>query len=77
MDAMVSKSKFKAKALEYLRDVERTGRELVITDRGRPVLRVAPYRPEPSDTLRSLRGTVLGYDRPTDPVGEDDWEALQ
>ena len=77
MDAMVSKSKFKAKALEYLRTVERTGRELVVTDRGRPVVKLVPYRAEPADALRSLRGTVLVYDRPTDPVGEDEWEALR
>ena len=77
MNPMVSKSKFKAKALEYLRSVERTGREIVVTDRGRPVARIVPYREEASDALRSLRGTVLGYDRPTEPVGEQDWEALR
>jgi len=29
----VSKSRFKAKALDYFRQVERTGKELVVTDR--------------------------------------------
>ncbi|MEN8149379.1 MAG: type II toxin-antitoxin system prevent-host-death family antitoxin [Planctomycetota bacterium] len=77
METMVSKSKFKAKALEYLRTVERTGRDLIVTDRGRPVVRVVAYREETGDALRSLRGTVLAYDRPTDPVGEDEWEALR
>lgn len=24
-----------------------------------------------------LRGVAIGYDRPTDPVAEDDWGALQ
>ncbi len=33
----VSKSKFKAQALEYFREVERSGREMIVTDRGRPV----------------------------------------
>ena len=77
METVVSKSKFKAKALAYLRDVERTGRDLIVTDRGRPVVRVVAYREETTDLLRSLRGSVLSYERPTDPVGEEDWEALR
>lgn len=44
MDARVSKSAFKARALEYLREIERTGRDLIVTDRGRPVVRIVPYR---------------------------------
>ena len=37
MGRSVSKSAFKAKALEYFREVESTGAELVITDHGKPV----------------------------------------
>lgn len=43
----VSKSKFKARALELFREVERTGQPLVITDRGVPVLKLVPYREDP------------------------------
>ena len=42
----VSKSQFKARALEFFREVERTGQDLVITDRGKPVLKLTPYRSE-------------------------------
>ena len=38
----VSKSKLKARLLEYFREVERTGEPLEVTDRGRPVLGVVP-----------------------------------
>ncbi|GAB6064057.1 type II toxin-antitoxin system Phd/YefM family antitoxin [Deferrisoma palaeochoriense] len=77
MQITVSKSKLKPKLLEYLRRVATTGEELVVTDRGKPVARIVPYREEAEeDVLASLRGTVVRYDRPTDPVGEDDWEAL-
>jgi len=38
----VSKSKLKARMLEYLRAVEATGEELIITDKNRPVLRIVP-----------------------------------
>jgi len=34
----VSKTQFKAQALQYFRQVEQTGQEVVITDRGRPVV---------------------------------------
>jgi prevent-host-death family protein len=77
MPDTVPKGKFKAHALDYFRQVERTGRELVITDRGRPVLRLLPYRFDPEDCLRELRGTVVRYDQPTEPVDADSWEALQ
>jgi prevent-host-death family protein len=72
----VSKSKAKARILEYFRAVERTGKELIITDRGRPVLKLVPYRPDPGRALQALRGSVVRYDDPAAPVGEGDWEAL-
>ncbi len=77
MKNVVSKSKLKARALEFFREVEQTGEELVITDRGRPVLKIVPYRPEPSLALRALRGSVVRYEDPTEPVGLEDWEALE
>jgi prevent-host-death family protein len=77
MESSVSKSKFKPKALEYFRRVEETGEEIVITDKGRPVLKIVPYRGEAADPRAALRGTVLRYDRPTEPVGVEDWEALK
>ena len=72
----VSKSKMKAKALEYFREVERTGCGIVITDRGRPVLRLVPYRAEVDPPASMLRETVVRYDDPTLPVGEEDWELM-
>ncbi len=77
MESVVSKSKLKAHALEYFRKVERTGRELVITDRGKPVLKLVPYAREPSQLLRELRGSVVRYDEPTEPVALEDWESLR
>lgn len=74
---LVSKSKFKAQALEFFRQVEQTGQEVVITNRGQPVLRLVPYMKNPDETLKSLRGTVTRYDDPTEPVGLEDWEALR
>ena len=75
MSKYVSKSAFKAKALELLRQVEQSGEPLIVTDRGRPVAEVRAIRNEVLDPLEELRGSVLFYERPFDPVGEDDWEA--
>ena len=72
----ISKSRFKARALEYFREVERTGAELVITDHGRPVVKVVPFEAEPGQALRLLRETVVEYGDPTEPVGDSDWEVL-
>jgi len=72
----VSKSQFKPKSLEYFRHIEQTGEELVITDHGRPVLKVVPYVDDPELAFRGLRDSVLKFDNPLEPVGAEDWEAL-
>jgi prevent-host-death family protein len=77
MTQSVSKSKFKAKALEIFRQVETTGKSLVITDRGRPVLKLVPFSDEPDEVLKELRGSVLRYEKPTEPVASEDWELLR
>jgi len=74
----VSKSRFKAQALELFRQVEASGEPLVITDHGRPTLEVRPYRQVRPDAnpLEELRGSVLRFDDPFAPVGENDWDAM-
>lgn len=71
----VSKSRFKAIALELFRQVERTGTPIIITDRGTPVLKLSPYREDPDAALKVLRESVVKYTAPTKPVGEDDWDS--
>ena len=77
MEDHISKSRFKPRALEYFRQVQRTGKPLIITDRGKPVLKIVPYSEDPQEILKTLRNTVVKYDDPMEPVGVDDWEALQ
>jgi prevent-host-death family protein len=73
----VSKSRFKAKALEYFREVEGTGSEIVITDHGRPVLKLVRYRADSTSPESTLHDTVLRYDDPTSPAAEEEWESLR
>jgi prevent-host-death family protein len=78
MGQTVSKSSFQDHPSEYLQEVESAGEELVITDHGKPVLKLVPYsRKARKNTLESLRGSVVRYDDPTEPVGQEDWESLR
>jgi antitoxin (DNA-binding transcriptional repressor) of toxin-antitoxin stability system len=77
MKRKIPKSVFKARALELCREVEASGESLILTDHGRPVLEVRPYHDDELDPLGSLRQSVVRYERPTDPVGDAEWEANQ
>ena len=70
---MVPKSEFKPRAFAYLRRVEQ-GDQVCITDHGRPVADIIAHHAEEDQELQELRGLVLKYDRPMDPVGVE-WEA--
>ena len=76
METEVSKSQFKAKALEILRRVEATGEPVLVTDHGKPTIEVRRHRSLERSPLDVLRGSVVDYFDPTEPVGEQDWEAL-
>jgi len=74
----ISKSRFKTHALEILRQIEADDGEVIITDHGRPSHVVRKYQATPAaDALSRLRGTVLRYDDPCEPVAEEDWEAAR
>jgi prevent-host-death family protein len=64
---MVPKSKFKPRAFAFLRRVEK-GDRVCITDHGRPVVDIIPHGTDDDRELAELRGLVIEYDRPTDPV---------
>ncbi|MBN1905703.1 MAG: type II toxin-antitoxin system Phd/YefM family antitoxin [Deltaproteobacteria bacterium] len=77
MENAVSKSRFKPNALKYFRQIEDTGKELIITDHGKPKLKIVPYNNDPMETLNSLRNTVIKYIDPLKPIAEKDWEAMK
>jgi antitoxin (DNA-binding transcriptional repressor) of toxin-antitoxin stability system len=39
---IISKSEFKPRALYYFRVVEQSGKELIISDHGKPVIKIVP-----------------------------------
>ncbi|GIW59228.1 MAG: hypothetical protein KatS3mg087_0294 [Patescibacteria group bacterium] len=73
----LSKSQFKSQMLEYLREVESKGIQLIITHEGNPVATVLPYKEDPDAQLVQLRGSVMKYTEPDTPTGLNDWEVLQ
>ena len=75
MENMISKSQFKPRALHYFREIEKTGKELIISDHGKPVLKIVSYVEDPEEALKSLRNTVIKYNDPTEPVSLEDWRA--
>ena len=68
MAKRVSKSAFRRRVLAYLDEVATGGETLVVTDRGRPVVKIEP-QVDAAAALARLRGCVVRYDDPTEPVG--------
>lgn len=63
----VSKSMLKARMLEYFRRVQQTGEELVVTDNGKPVLKVVAIR-----APRTIRELFADVRRPGGVVYHED-----
>lgn len=49
---------------------------LIVTDHGKPSIEIRPYHTKKRSPFEILKGSVTEYHDPTEPVGEDDWEAL-
>jgi antitoxin (DNA-binding transcriptional repressor) of toxin-antitoxin stability system len=60
MAESISKSKLKAKMLAIFRELEASGNELIVTDYGRPVLKIVPIKQENTvmELFASLQGKV-------------------
>ncbi|HXW04968.1 MAG TPA: type II toxin-antitoxin system prevent-host-death family antitoxin [Vicinamibacterales bacterium] len=65
-------AEFKARCLELMDRVRESGVEYVVTKHGVPVAKLVPYAaPERKRFFGSLKGTVLRFDRPLDPIDGD------
>lgn len=68
----IAAAEFKARCLELMDRVKETGVEYVITKHGTPVAKLVPVTERPQGRLfGSMKGTVLAYDRPTEPLDAD------
>lgn len=71
----LSKSQFKPKALEIMRSVEQGGESIIITDHGKPVLELKAYVPSDIDPIERLKGSVVEFADPFEPIADDEWES--
>lgn len=70
----VSKGVLKAKMLEYLRRVEETGEELIVTDNNVPVVRIVPIkqRRPAAEVFADVRRRVVYHEDLLAPT-TDEW----
>jgi len=73
----ISKSKLKSQLLEFLRIVESGGEEIIVTDRGRPVVKISKYGDSPSteELFGQMRGKIKYFEDLTTPTSEE-WGEL-
>lgn len=77
MNKKITKSKLKAKMLEYFREVEKTGNPLIVTDYGKPVLKIVPFEEDLSieDAFLCVPKTVT-YSDDCWENDDEDWGSL-
>jgi len=56
----MSAGEFKTRCLRVMDEVQETGMEIVVTKRGRPVVRIVPVKPDERDD--GLEGMILHQD---------------
>ena len=76
MTKAISAAEFKATCLEVLDTVSRTGHGIIVTKRGKPVVRVAPLVEKPKNIVGALRGLVTISGDLMSPI-DADWDALK
>ena len=72
----VSKGQLKEKMLEYFRELERTGGELIVTDHRVPVLKITPLKKKGKsveDIFKNFHGKVRYFEELTAPT-ESEWD---
>ncbi|GHD18656.1 type II toxin-antitoxin system Phd/YefM family antitoxin [Tianweitania populi] len=89
MTIHVTRKDFEDRTAELLDSAQRRGETIIVTDAGKTVFELKTLEHAPplpltdeerrrgEESLARLRGSVLFYDRPFDPVGEEDWEVLK
>jgi len=72
---LVPTTEFKENAAELIRRIEDTGESVIVTDDGKPIVEICPYRSAHVRALDLLRGSVRSYVEPTGPV-DSEWQSL-
>lgn len=62
------RSQFEDDVLEQLRRVKETGEPAILRERGWPTVEIHPETSDGQEPLGKLKGSVLRYEKPTDPI---------
>ena len=76
----VGATEFKARCLRLIKQMNRDGEPLTVTNRGRPVaiLSPLPTQARSASIIGSMTGTVLAYDDPFAPAADpSEWGSLR
>jgi antitoxin (DNA-binding transcriptional repressor) of toxin-antitoxin stability system len=73
----ISKSKLKAKMLEIFRQLEASGDELIVTDQGKPVLKIIPIKQKSSvkELFADYQGQVT-YQEDINTPSLQEWDEV-
>ncbi len=73
----ISKSKLKPNMLRIFREIEKSGEGIIVTDRGRPTLKIEPIKEKLSveEVFADIQGKVIFYEDPNTPT-IDEWEEV-
>lgn len=87
MTIHITRAEFEKRMPELLDQMSRTGETIFVSEDGKATIEIKSMgkpkvytdemRARDDAILSKLRGTLLKYDRPFDPVGEEDWEVLR
>lgn len=72
----VTKSALKAKMFEYFRELEKSGEPLIVTDFGKPVLQIIPFKEKKGleEIFADLKGKARLPDDAVLESTENEWE---
>jgi prevent-host-death family protein len=76
MSRMVKASEFKAKCLALMDEVERTGRPVIITKRGKPIAELVPHRQRKKNARGILKDQLFITGDIISPI-DVEWDALK
>ncbi|MBZ5645178.1 MAG: type II toxin-antitoxin system Phd/YefM family antitoxin [Acidobacteriia bacterium] len=71
-------SAFKARCLKIMNEIQATGEPVIVTKRGKPVVKIVPAEPEKGNILGFMagKGTIIG-DIESPPVPFSDWKIMK
>jgi len=74
----IAASEFKAHALATIAEVAATRESVIVTKRGKPLVRVSPFEGAPKDHAPGKLAHTLVFEKDiVSPLGADDWDACR